>query len=164
MCDPGPDNKGYAVFHHDKEAEIILEKKLEACGSNVFKFRYTTPLEKIHFVINNSHHCQQKTSATCRELWFMHNSCTWLLGRSNDKLKFWGGGPQNGTGCACGIKGTCSDRSRKCNCDKEDGEWHTDQGYVTLKSVLPLSGIAIGDLADVNEGIEFTIGPLRCII
>ena len=163
-CERGADNRSYAVFHHESEKEVTVKMRRDPCGANVYKFTYATPLETINFVINNSHHCQQKTSATCKNVWFSHYDCTWLLGRNNDELKFWGGGPQNGAGCACGITGTCSDPKKKCNCDHEDGKWHTDEGYVTLKSVLPLSGIAVGDVDLADEIVKFTIGPLRCFI
>ena len=64
-----------------------------------------------------------------------------FLEETTKNLEFWGGGPQNGTVCACGIKKTCNNSALLCNCDVEDGNWHTDEGYVTLKDALPLTGI-----------------------
>ena len=163
VCEKGPGNESYAVFSHDKEAEVTMENGSEDCGSNVVNLKYFTALESIYFVMNFSNYCKQKTSAKCRKVWFVLRKCTWLLGRSNKKLEFWGGGPQNGTGCACGIKKTCDNPALLCNCDVEDGNWHTDEGYVTLKDVLPLTGIRLGDLGNTGEAIKLTIGPLKCI-
>ena len=163
VCEKGIDNQSYAVFSHDKEAEVTLENGTEACGSNAVNLQYFAALEAIYFVMNFSNYCKQKTSAQCKGVWFMHPKCAWLLGRNNKKLEFWGGGPENGTGCACGIKKACDNSARLCNCDLDDGKWHIDEGYVTLKNVLPLTGIRAGDLRDSGEVMKLSIGPLKCI-
>lgn len=79
------------------------------------------------------------------------------------KVEFWGGGPPDGSGWACGINGDCADRRQKCNCDKDQGPWQNDVGSVMLKSVLPLTGIAVGNASPRDGRIEFTIGPLKCL-
>ena len=163
VCEIDKDNISYAVFNHDKQDEVTVEGRTDDCGSNVFKLQYFTLFDSILLVMNVSSHCQQKTSAHCKNVWFIHRDCTWLLGRSNTKLSFWGGGPQDGKGCACGITGTCSDPGRVCNCGREDGKWQSDEGYVTKKDVLPLAGIKIGDVANRTEAVIFTIGPLKCV-
>ena len=163
-CERGHDEKGYAVFHHDTENRVNVTFHDDACGSNIHNFSYSAMVETILLVIDQSSYCEQNTKAECKGLRFVGENCTWLLGRSRQVLDFWGGGPQNGVGCACGLDGTCTEISRKCNCDTENGEWQTDEGLVTLKAALPLAGIAVGDVDLSEEILQFTIGPLKCVI
>ena len=164
VCERGSNDKSYAVFHHDKEAEVEVDVGTDACGSNVYRFTYSLPFESIYSVLNFSNYCQQKTTAKCYGVMLVGRDCTWLMGRNNMKVDFWGGGPQNGTGCACGITGECRNPLYKCNCDANiNNELLIDEGYVTAKGVLPLTGITIGDVEAQIEVLKFTIGPLRCI-
>ena len=158
----------YAVFNHNNEAETRVTGQPDAAGGYKFQFVYPTPMETIVFVINQSSSCAQLTKATCLGVVFVGLGASWLNGRDGSKLRFWGGGPSNGTGCACGITNTCRDTTRKCNCDFNNNygsEWTTDSGDVTAKDVLPLTGIAIGDTGTANvEVVKYTVGPLRCLI
>ena len=165
-CELGIDGKGYAVFHHNTEAEVYVTGNSDSCGGYTKTFTYSDNMETIIFVINNSISCQQSTKAVCKGVVFVSRGCSWLNGRDRRKLLYWGGGPQNGTGCNCGITGTCTNSAYKCNCDiNNDYDWDTDEGSITLKDDLPLTGIAIGDteVSDV-EVVKYTIGALRCII
>jgi len=167
-CERGMDGRGYAVFHHNTEAEVRVTGSNDACGGYQKQFGYNDNMEMMIFVINNSVSCQQHTKAVCLGVTFVGLGCSWLKGRSSKKLLYWGGGPQNGTGCSCGVTGTCADPTRKCNCDINNNygsDWHTDEGLVTLNKDLPLTGIAIGDTGITNdEVVKYTIGPLKCII
>ena len=167
-CELGNDGKGYAVFHHNTEAEVYVTGNSDSCGGYTKTFTYSDNMETIIFVINNSIYCQQSTKAVCKGVTFVGHDCSWLNGRDRRKLLYWGGGPQNGTGCNCGITGTCANSAYKCNCDinnNYDSTWYTDEGSVTLKDDLPLTGIAIGDTGSTDmEVVKYTIGALRCII
>ena len=168
QCERGSDGKGYAVFHHDTEAQVTVTGYPDSCGGYKKQFTYQLDMQVIILAINNSINCMQMTSADCRGVTFVGENCSWLNGRGNKKLLFWGGGPQNGTGCNCGIHGNCANALRKCNCDinnNYDSNWYKDEGYVTLRGVLPLIGIAIGDTLTTNtEVVKYTVGPLRCVV
>ena len=49
----------------------------------------------------------------------------------------------------------------KCNCDKDNGQWHEDSGIVTDKSLLPIKRLFFGDTQAQSEG-KLTVGPLIC--
>ena len=54
--------------------------------------------------------------------------------------------------------------STKCNCDVNTQSYMTDEGYLTDKSKLPVSGIRSGDVSD-DKGLEYgtaKLGPLMC--
>ena len=163
-CERGNDEKGYAVFHHDTEHTVEVKNKLDDCRSNRYLFKYAEPKELIDSVISKSDYCQQHTKAVCKDVWFLNYQCTQLIAKDGQYLNFWGGGPQDGTGCACGLTSNCTVRSNKCNCDYENGKDQTDKGFVTLRGVLPLTGIAVGDVGHVGESFRFTIGPVMCVI
>ena len=140
----------------------------DTCGGYTKTFVYEASLRLMEFVIKYSVECRQKTTANCLGVEFVQNDCTWLKGRDDKKLRFWGGGPQDGIGCQCGVTNTCVSPGLKCNCDLNNNygsEWQKDEGYVTLKSVLPLAGIAIGDTQTRNvEVVKYIIGPLKCTV
>ena len=163
-CERGNDEKGYAVFHHDTEHTVEVKNKLEADGANVYDFTYNSTMESVMLAMNHSNYCKQFTRADCMHLFFVERGATWLLGRNRQKLRFWGGGPPDGIGCACGIHGSCFDPALTCHCDNNQHVWKADEGFVSLKAVLPLAGIAIGDVRDDREILKFTIGPLKCVL
>ena len=58
--------------------------------------------------------------------------------------------------CACGETGTCGEPGLRCNCDRNDDVWRSDEGYITNKHDLPVKGFCAGDTG--NHIISF---PLR---
>ena len=166
-CERGVDGKSYAVFHHDTEAEVNVTGYGDAAGAYQKQFVYNKSMETMLFVINNSASCQQHTKAVCKRLKFVSRGFTWLNGRNNKTLLYWGGGPSDDKGCSCGITHSCANPRYKCNCDinnTNSSSWYTDEGFVTLRSDLPLTGIAVGDTAYNNgEVLRYTIGSLRCV-
>ena len=157
--------KGYAVFNHNTEAMITVNGYPDGRGGYKHQFTYTMDMNTIISVINQSSSCKQSTHATCQGVIFVSRGYTWLNGRVGQKLAYWGGGPSDGIGCACGITNSCVNNYYKCNCDiNEDGVIYADSGDVTNKEVLPLTGIAVGDTQSSAEILYYTIGPLKCVI
>ena len=167
-CERGADGKGYAVFHHDSEAEVYVSGYPDDCGGYKKQFVYNENMETIVLVINNSISCQQHTKAVCKGVTFMDDSCSWLTGRNSRKLSYWGGGPHDGVGCSCGITGSCADSGQKCNCNINNNygsSYYTDEGFVVWRNDLPMTGIAIGDTGSSGvEVVKYTVGPLRCVV
>lgn len=50
---------------------------------------------------------------------------------------------------------------RGCNCDVYDSKWRFDAGFITNKSVLPVSAVQFSQL-ETNEASFFTVGRLEC--
>ncbi len=161
-CMRDSNGKAVTVIHHDSERATLVTG-YEAAGSYNLNFRYDLQMESIIAIINQSSFCQQQTNITCYHVSI--TCCVWINGRRGQKLDFIGGGPSNGTGCACGITNTCAEPSKKCNCDKNDQQWRMDEGYVTYKDVLPITAMHGGDTGDkrYNERLIYTVGPLICI-
>ncbi len=113
------DNTGesVAVFHHNNENATLVDG-YEDPGSYKRKFHYDMDNETIIMIINKSSSCKQHTKIRCYDT--LIDEYNWLSGRGGRKLNYWGGGPSDGRGCACGINGTCVISSRKCHCDKDD--------------------------------------------
>ncbi len=163
------DTGSVAVFHHDNENATLVEG-YEAPGSYRVVFNYSIPLESIIAVINQSNNCKQFTRAKCYHSLFIdvkqnNVTFTWLNDRAGQKLAFWGGGPSDGKGCSCGIHKKCAKKGIKCNCDKNDRKWRSDEGLIRKKDVLPITAINVGDTGakDRKEQFIYTVGPLICL-
>ena len=57
---------------------------------------------------------------------------------------------------------SCENNSYKCNCDKNSSPETSDEGFLTDKNKLPVTGLQFGDLTAPNERGWFTLGPLIC--
>ena len=53
--------------------------------------------------------------------------------------------------------------SNPCQCHKQDGTFHVDEGNLTNKDTFPLKELQLGDTGSSNELLHFTMGPLMCI-
>ena len=155
--------KVFSVVSHDSEARTRV-KGYDAKGQYKRSISYDLSNEKMKILIEASKECRQFTKAECKGVSLLHWGHAWLEGYNSQRLKFWGGGPSNGRGCACGIRKSCSNPSYKCNCDSNDSSvWLKDEGYVEKKSVLPLTAVRIGDTGGSDEDFYYTIGQLECV-
>ncbi len=160
-------NRSVAVFHHDSEAVYVV-RGYEDPGSYRRNFSYHINIKIIERFIDQSSYCQQHTNLTCysaERRWIGKDiDYSFISGRDGRQLAYWGGGPSNGTGCACGINNTCALPAEKCNCDKNDNEWRTDEGLVTKREDLPIMAVSAGDTGDQpREKLKYTVGPLKCV-
>ncbi len=168
QCTTDPaSNNSFAVFHHDSEAKTYVNG-YEALGSYQRKIRYHKDMNSIIKIVNQSSQCQQYTKLDCyaagRLNIRLNFSYTYLSGRNGKELEYWGGGLSNGSGCACGIDGSCAVSSRQCNCDADDEVWRKDEGFVTKKVDLPIVAVTAGDTGSTFEKLYYTVGPLMCTI
>ena len=147
------------VFSHDNNKPTFVHG-YEGKGSYRKVLKYEENLADIILVIKQAITCRQFVRTECR-----HSVITdyaWLQDRSGSRLSYWGGGPQNGAGCACGVTGTCKVSSQKCNCDNNNFPPTVDEGYITKKDALPLTAIALGDTGHSGESMNYTIGDVEC--
>ena len=85
------------------------------------------------------------------------------MSRDGVKMKYWGGaGPEDSYKCACGVTQQCADRNDGCNCDKNDGAWREDSGFLTKNAHLPVIELRFGDTEASNEEDYPTLGKLKC--
>ncbi len=163
LCKRDRNGNSVAVFHHDSETPKTVND-YEAAGSYRRNLTYKLDKDSIISIINQSGHCEQHTKAECYHVYM--TLYVWLSDRHGQKLAFWGGGPSDGTGCACGIDSSCAGTvgtSKKCNCDANDSQWRTDEGYITKREVLPITAISAGDTGSDIEKFVYTLGPLQCV-
>ncbi|XP_060071909.1 uncharacterized protein LOC132551782 [Ylistrum balloti] len=97
--------------------------------------------EQIQALIDRSEHCTQHLSYECRNAPRTDN--VFYRTCSGDKQPGWGG--SNGDdSCACGVTGTCvGGTDAMCNCDSEDDNLYTDEGWIHNKTRLPVCQVCI---------------------
>ncbi|XP_076820781.1 contactin-associated protein-like 4 isoform X1 [Clavelina lepadiformis] len=157
------------VIEHDTMGEIEITTK---CGPRkCYKrpVRYDVSMQQIVALINRSSQCRQFIKYRCKGNRIFsgnHYEATWLS-RDGTQMHYWGGATSRRVGyCACGETGTCRHSNRgsnyKCNCDNLDNDISSDEGYLTDKDTLPVTGMQFGDLDSSHEAGWHTLGPLRC--
>lgn len=163
-CVKQSDGKIWAQFDHDSETRTYVSG-YEAIFSYKKKFKYNNINEMADIIafIESSASCKQFTKVECKNMCFIMHNCAYLEGRNGKRLSYFGGGPAEGEGCACGITGTCDTADKKCNCDSNSNSVLKDEGFVTKKADLPLSGIALGDTGASKEYGYYTIDKLQCM-
>ena len=124
--------------------------------------RYSMPMAQIIALVKNSAHCIQLISYECKGSQLIHYA-SWQS-RTGERRYYWAGASPVGGNCACGITQSCNDSTIRCNCNKNDGVWRSDVGYLSDKASLPVTNLYYGDTgsdSDIEEGYH-TLGPLVC--
>jgi len=83
------------------------------------------------------------------------------LSRDDERQDYWGGAEPGSKKCACGMMEptSCEGTAKFCNCDNKDSQWRVDEGYLTDKSTLPVTGLEFNKKSAKSD---FTLGPLEC--
>ncbi|XP_065054059.1 uncharacterized protein LOC135682899 isoform X3 [Rhopilema esculentum] len=164
-CEKKSDGTVWAYFSHDSEFKKYISG-YETCLS--YEHALVYKLNKIADIVgfvSASASCRQFTRVDCRGTTFVNGLgtiCGRLLGRDGKALRYFGGGPHDGSGCACGITNSCLASTKKCNCDANSDTLTFDEGYVTFKDDLPITKIQWGDTGASSEYAFHTIGKLEC--
>lgn len=133
----------------------------EASYSYKKSFSYPqNTLEDVSAIVDALGSCRQYTIIECHAMVITNIGA--LKNRDGARMTYIGGGPSHGSGCACGVTGTCYKSTTKCNCDANVYIGLKDEGSVTTTADLPLTGIELGDTGNSNEYGYYTIGPLEC--
>ena len=83
-----------------------------------------------------------------------------LLGYQEQVLNGFGTADDSSyNGCACGVLGTCKVKGVTCNCDSRGSM--VDQGFVTDKNMLPITGFKANYDSPNSEG-KLTVTDVRC--
>ena len=154
---------GIVLLHDNLNSNYV--HGFEGKGAYRKTLDYGSNITDISIIMKEARSCKQFVRIECSEavFTFPNGRYAWLEDRNGFKLPYMAGGPANGTGCACGITGTCDDPSKKCNCDKNTLPVTIDEGYVTQKEKLPITAVLFGDTGHSNEYVNYTISGVECI-
>ena len=158
MCDKN--GVGVTVISHDSESRTHV-KGYEAPGSYSRDIHYTgASLSQLASLTRVSSHCEQFIKYECYDSWLLGDG--WWVSRNSSKMTYWGGASPGSGKCACGMTNSCADRSKGCNCDKNDNVWREDSGLLTDKTHLPVKQLRFGDTGGSGEEGYHTLGKLKC--
>ena len=159
---------GVTVIGHDSEDRMLV-KGYSGQGHYAKAVHYSgvssSCISQLANLTAVSSHCEQFIKYECHGSVILYNGNPygWWVSRDGVKMKYWGGaGPQDSYKCACGVTKQCADHSDGCNCDKNDGAWREDSGFLTKKAHLPVIELRFGDTDAPNEKGYHTLGKLKC--
>lgn len=161
---------GVTVVGHDKESRTNVNG-YEGAGSYLAKVTYEVSTDHVIAIIDQSKFCKQFLRWECKGavIHNPHQKDSWTTFWTNRSSEFnqyntpatYFPGAKPGSGnCACGDTGTCTNKSLSCNCDSNDFEWRSDEGFVTYKDDLPILAFRAGDTGNEGEEGYLTIGPV----
>lgn len=155
---------GVTIISHDSESRTPV-----VGYNNVGSYRrvvnYAASIAQLSRLADISVECKQFLRYEC--LHSRLRSYAWWVSRDGGKRTYWGGtGSNRGSNiCACGVNvpNTCADPSQKCNCNKNDRVWRSDEGFLTWKLDLPVTEVRFGDTQESNSEMGYhTLGKLKC--
>ncbi|XP_022783137.1 contactin-associated protein-like 2 [Stylophora pistillata] len=157
---------GVTVVGHDSENRTQV-KGFDKPGEYYLDVHYiSASISQLKVLTEASDNCQQFIKYECFQARLVGSGFSWWVSRDGEKMTYWGGANIATGGCACGVTRSCpSSKWRlKCNCDKNDGVWREDSGFLTNKSHLPVVQLRFGDTGDahLNEEGFHTLGKLEC--
>ena len=169
-CDMSDKNGvGVTVVSHDSESRTLVDG-YDGDGSYSRSIHYSgASLSQLASLTDVSLHCEQFIKYECYGSWIKFTRpASWWESRDSSQMPYWGGASPGSRRCACGMTNSCADPSEACNCDKNDGVWREDSGFLTDKSTLPVKELRFGDTgvngynAVADEKGYHTLGKFKC--
>ena len=158
-------NTGLTMFNHNSLNTMTVDG-YESAGSFSRTITYDNSLSEIAAVTAVSTYCKQYIKYECiKSRLFLDGPWAWWVSRDGQKMYYWGGAdPADHQSCECHKYGSCYKNKFRCNCDANNLNWDSDQGYLTDKSTLPVTELRFGDTGsnDKDQG-RFTLGSLYCM-
>ncbi|XP_038077101.1 uncharacterized protein LOC119744950 [Patiria miniata] len=157
--------EGITIIYPDSVRTLEIDGFYEEPGTWARSIRYGPSEIQLLALTTLSASCKQFISHGCHGS--LHHDdvtgkmYTWWQSRRGEKMTYWGDTKE---GCQCYADKTCQVANQKCNCDVNSQSLSSDEGFLTDKSVLPVSAIRSGDVSD-NNGWEYgtaKLGPLMC--
>ena len=153
------------VVHHNKEATVNVTDGADLIRGSFFHVvDYQLTMEQIEAVIKSSVTCRQFLRFDCYNAALLNSptgppNAMWHT-RTGDIKSYWGGVPDGGKGCKCGLTRSCLRRDKLCNCDSLNNQWVEDSGYIENKDLLPITRM---HFTSIHRGFgHVTLGPLEC--
>ncbi|XP_070535505.1 contactin-associated protein-like 2 isoform X2 [Ptychodera flava] len=124
-------------------------------------------VDQIAAMIEYSEECTQFISYRCRNSKLLNalsgeEPYGWWVGRTNEKMVYWGGAGPGTRKCDCGIKLDCTPKDFWCNCDRDDNIEAVDSGDLIDKEYLPVVQLRFGDTLGANSIGYHELGKLKC--
>ncbi|VDI26618.1 Hypothetical predicted protein, partial [Mytilus galloprovincialis] len=158
-CDMDSHNgTGVTVIGHNKEMKTRVSG-FEGSGDYALILTYNISIGHAASIIDASEDCSQFLQWQCKGA-VIHNPnqeghwTTYWTNRTTAYIPdgqqkpaadyFPGAVPGSGM-CACGSNNNCNRSDVTCNCDINDADWRSDEGYVTNKAELPIVAFYAGD-------------------
>ena len=148
---------------HNQTNEVEIEKNL-SFGVN---FDYQVPMGQVQALIDLSEDCEQSIRFDCflAPLMSLGNEPkgSWKDQNGNERTFFHGNlDTANPHQCQCGVDQTCVVPKLPCNCDAKLPDWQVDEGTITDKNFLPMTGFTYGPMKYDLEQARISIGSLKC--
>ncbi|XP_065064297.1 contactin-associated protein-like 5 isoform X2 [Rhopilema esculentum] len=164
-CNVKDDGEIATVVHHSREKTVNVTDGADMIRGSFFHLvNYDLPMEKIEALIKSSVKCRQHLRFDCYNAALLNSpkgppNAMWQT-RTGDVKSYWGGVPDGGRGCKCGLTRSCLRRDKLCNCDSLNNRWVEDSGYVEDKDLLPITRM---HFTGIHRGFGYvTLGPLEC--
>ena len=159
------DGKIATVVHHNKEETVNVTDGADFIRGSFFHVvDYELTMEQIEALIKSSVNCHQFLRFDCYNAALLNSptgppNAMWHT-RTGDIKSYWGGVPDGGKGCKCGLTRSCLRRDKLCNCDSLNNRWVEDSGYIQNKELLPITRM---HFTGIHRGFgHVTLGPLEC--
>lgn len=136
LCNMTASDAAKTIINHDKEGKHQVTLDATDLGSHYFqRISYGSNLQvaSIRALILRSANCRQFIRYDCYNSKLLNSPIgpehvQWLSSNAVPQ-NYWGGAPAGSNKCACGVKKTCVDPSKYCNCDADgDDKWREDSG------------------------------------
>ena len=152
------------VYSKDQGVKVITDKNGGTPAQPyVADIRYYPNFDYAKALATRSENCKQFIEFGCKKAKLLDSRLSnWVTADGVYKY-YWGGAPPNSESCACGVNKTCTDKSKKCNCDAGANTWTKDEGWLTATSDLPVTQVVFRDVNPKSSEANFTVGNLYCI-
>ena len=165
FCNVTNPSKAYTVITHSKQTKIqVGDAKLDGTlYKHDITYSSSVGMDEIEKLIEKSRHCRQYIRFDCMSSKLLNTpnepSHAFWLSRDRKKQDYWGGAEPGSRKCACGMTKSCKGTAKFCNCDIRDNIWRVDDGYLTDKGTLPVTGLWFNRKSQKSY---FVVGPLEC--
>ena len=168
LCNVTDDPKRtYTIINHNKMTKIRVSDAniIGTLYKHEITYSNSISMQQIIKLIENSKECRQHIRFHCFSSKLLNTprgpSHAFWLSRDDKRQDYWGGAEPGSKKCACGMMEptSCEGTAKFCNCDNKDSQWRVDEGYLTDKSTLPVTGLEFNKKSAKSD---FTLGPLEC--
>ena len=168
LCNVTDDLKRtYTIINHNKMTKIRVSDANIVGTHYKHEITYSNSITKQQIIklIENSKECRQHIRFHCFSSKLLNTprgpSHAFWLSRDDKRQDYWGGAEPGSKKCACGMiePTSCEGTAKFCNCDNKDSQWRVDEGYLTDKNTLPVTGLEFNKKSAKSD---FTLGPLEC--
>lgn len=154
---------GSTSILHDSEQTIDVGHCWDAgCYSRIIN--YQSSMRQMVALMEISSICTQSIQYDCKSapLEFNGVAQSWWTDRKGDRqLDFTGSGSTRSK-CQCGLDNSCIDKDLLCNCNAVSPVEANDTGFISDKSLLPVTRLHFGRILSAPARGLHTLSRLQC--